>query len=78
MRVTKRNLEDRIENINCELLDVKLELGGRYGYFAVDVFCKYKHHMIETLKTGSKKECGIYLKGFSNALNHKKYLREEK
>ena len=76
MRVTKQNLEDRISNINSELVDVKLQLGGRYGYFAIDLYKKYGNGMIKTLKTGTKKEVGTYLKGFINAFEYSRFLRK--
>ena len=82
MRVTKKNLEDRIDNINMKLTEVKLSLEGRYGYFAIDLKNKHTESCIDILKTGcTKKEIGIFLKGFSDALflaKADKYLREEK
>ena len=82
MRVTKKNLEDRIDNINIKLTEIKLSLEGRYGYFAIDLKNKYTGSCIETLKTGcTKKEIGIFLKGFSEALflaKADKFRRENK
>ena len=47
MRVTKKNLEDRIDNINMKLTEVKLSLEGRYGYFAIDLKNKHTESCID-------------------------------
>lgn len=70
-RTTTEDIKENLRYINRIIAEgnIKIELEGRYGYNAIDLY-DLDDNMQRTLKTGmSKKEVKLFLDGLSSGID---------
>jgi len=84
-RITKANLEASAENINNRLarkrIPVRVEVGYRYGYKALDLYeaGKDKYKQLETIRSGmTAGQCHEFMFAMMKALDLDYYKKKRK